>query len=112
MTKYFGHEIPVILVGCKADKRHDSNRIQELKKTNDRPIALEEVRSLRLVFLATLLQFLFQGIFLQNSIGAREYFECSAKTRDGVQDVFEAAARAALLVKSKKRRFRGGCVVL
>lgn len=35
-------------------------------------------------------------------IGATKYIECSARTGEGVRDVFEAATRAALLSKKKK----------
>lgn len=63
--------------------------------------------------LAPRLQRHFQGLFLQNRIGARDYLECSAKTGEGVRDVFRAAARAASLVRiEKKRGFMGRCVVL
>ena len=38
---------------------------------------------------------------MATKIQATAYIECSAKTRDGVQDVFEVAAKAAL-----QRRYR------
>lgn len=37
-------------------------------------------------------------------IGAIAYMECSAKTNEGVRDVFEYATRISLRVKSKKRK--------
>jgi Rho family, other len=43
-------------------------------------------------------------------IGARKYLECSALTGEGVDDVFEAATRAALLNREKSER--GGCCVI
>lgn len=48
VTHYCGSDIPVILVGCKQDTRCDSDRIQDLRKTNERIIAREEVRPLYL----------------------------------------------------------------
>ena len=36
-------------------------------------------------------------------IGAYSFCECSSKTREGVREVFEHAARASLLSKSSKR---------
>jgi hypothetical protein len=39
-------------------------------------------------------------------IGAWKYMECSAKTRQGISELFEAAARAALLRPNKKTRSR------
>lgn len=46
-------------------------------------------------------------------IGAYKYIECSAKTGEGVREVFEHAARAALMAnkhpgKNKKKK----CVIL
>lgn len=43
-----------------------------------------------------------QGEEVKKKIGARYYLECSAKTNDGVREVFEHATRAALLSKKGK----------
>jgi Ras family protein A len=44
-------------------------------------------------------------------IGAKHYLECSAKTGEGVREVFQYATRAALLSKGKKKS-KSGCLVL
>lgn len=51
-----------------------------------------------------------EGITTAREIGARKYLECSSLTGEGVDDVFEAATRAALLTFEK--RDRGGCCVI
>jgi GTPase SAR1 family protein len=43
-----------------------------------------------------------EGRAMAEKIGAYGYLECSAKTKDGVREVFETATRAALQVKKKK----------
>ena len=43
-----------------------------------------------------------QGEEVKKKIGARYYLECSAKTNEGVREVFEHATRAALLSKKGK----------
>lgn len=43
-------------------------------------------------------------------INAFGYLECSAKTKDGVREVFELATRAAL--QAKKRSKRSACLLL
>lgn len=42
---HFCQGLPVILVGCKKDLRRDPKTIEELRKTNQRPVTPEEVRS-------------------------------------------------------------------
>ena len=44
------------------------------------------------------------GEALKKKINAHKYLECSAKTNEGVREVFENATRAALLKKSKPKR--------
>ena len=48
---------------------------------------------------------------IAHQIGARKYLECSSLTGEGVDDVFEAATRAALL-KFEKSEGGGCCVIL
>lgn len=50
-----------------------------------------------------------EGEKMSEKIKAHSFFECSAKTREGVRQVFEAAARAAL--NHSKPRVKSGCRV-
>ncbi|KDQ57294.1 hypothetical protein JAAARDRAFT_207593 [Jaapia argillacea MUCL 33604] len=67
--------IPMLLVGCKRDLRRDRETIEALKKKGLRPVASDE------------------GIQLARAIGALHYFECSAKSGDGVKEVSDYALR-------------------
>ncbi|KAI5296237.1 Rho GTPase [Ascosphaera atra] len=51
-----------------------------------------------------------EGQDTATQIGARKYLECSSLTGEGVDDVFEAATRAALLKFEEKKS--GCCVIL
>jgi len=51
-----------------------------------------------------------QGEEIRKKIGAYKYLECSAKTNEGVREVFEHATRAALLTKKKSTHKK--CIVL
>ncbi|KAJ5083752.1 hypothetical protein N7456_013179 [Penicillium angulare] len=76
---HFCQGLPIILVGCKQDLRHDPKTIEELNKTSQSPVTAE------------------QGEEVRRKIGAYKYLECSARTNEGVKEVFESATRAALL---------------
>ncbi|KAG9092973.1 GTP-binding protein Rho1 [Ceratobasidium sp. UAMH 11750] len=76
---HFCQGLPIILVGCKKDLRRDPKTIEELRKTSQRPVTPEE------------------GMAVAQKIGARHYLECSAKSGEGVREVFQYATRAALI---------------
>jgi len=88
---HFCPKVPVMLIGCKKDLRRDQQTNDILRKQNQRPIAPE------------------QGQAVAQKIGARMYLECSARTGEGVREVFQHATRAALL---KPKRKRGICVIV
>jgi Ras family protein A len=89
---HFCSGLPIILVGCKKDLVADPKVIEDLKKLNQAPVSFEE------------------GQRVANKIGAYKFLWCSARTGDGVNEVFETAARAAL--DSKKKTGKKGCLLL
>ncbi|KAK3318243.1 P-loop containing nucleoside triphosphate hydrolase protein [Apodospora peruviana] len=85
--------VPIILVGLKKDLRQD-------------PVAIEEMRKKSLCFVSET-----AGEQTAKEIGARKYLECSSLSGEGVDDVFEAATRAALITFDKGEG-SGCCVIL
>jgi len=75
-----GPTIPVILVGCKADLRPSIAH----PNTPDNPCPWVTRE---------------KGERVANAIGARAYKECSALKIEGVDDVFETATRASMLMR-------------
>lgn len=55
-----------------------------------------------------------QGEEVRKKIGAYKYLECSARTNEGVREVFDSATRAALLktTKTKKGSGKSKCLIL
>lgn len=47
-----------------------------------------------------------EGVKMAEKINAFGFYECSAKTREGVRDVFEAAASASLLYLKPKKSLK------
>jgi len=90
-VKHFCPNVPIILVGNKKDLRNDNNTIHELQKMKQEPVKVEDGKS------------------MAEKISAFSYLECSAKTKDGVREVFETATLAALQVRKKKK---GKCALL
>ena len=107
-VKHFCPNVPIILVGNKKvcikfifkvlskinscqilrkqflfgfqDLRNDPNTIKELAKMKQEPVKPEDGRT------------------MAEKINAFAYLECSAKSKEGVREVFETATRAALQV--------------
>ncbi|KAF1967570.1 GTP-binding protein rho1 precursor [Bimuria novae-zelandiae CBS 107.79] len=89
---HFCQGLPIILVGCKKDLRFDQKTIEELHKTSQKPVTPEQAEDVR------------------KKIGAQKYLECSAKTNEGVREVFEHATRAALTTRKEKKK--KNCLIL
>jgi len=90
-VRHFCPGVPFVLVGCKKDLRHHPATIAELQKMSMSPVSHKEAKD------------------CAERIQAYAYLECSAKTKDNVQEVFEEATRAALAHKAKKG---GKCALL
>ena len=85
-VKHFCPNVPIILVGNKKDLRNDSSTLKELRRVNQIPVKSEDAQS------------------VATEINAFAYLECSAKTKDGVREVFEMAARAKPRAQKKAKR--------
>jgi Ras family protein A len=90
-VNHFCPTVPTVLVGCKSDLRDDERVVEELRKTNQKPVSPKE------------------GGDVKDKIFAREYLECSAKTGFGVREVFETATRLALETRQSRKR---KCLIL
>ncbi|KAK2165984.1 hypothetical protein NP493_1344g00004 [Ridgeia piscesae] len=84
----FCPKTPVVLVGTKTDLRGDRGAVKNLQARYLEPVSKLD------------------GAHLAARIRAHAYVECSAKTGEGVDGVFEVAAKAALRHKMAPRRRR------
>lgn len=92
-VKHFCPNVPIVLVGNKRDLRNDDYTIRELSRSKQSPVTYTE------------------GDQMASRIGAKGYLECSALTKEGVRQVFEAATKAALQRKPKRNQ-RKKCDIL
>jgi len=88
-VRHYCPGIPVVLVGTKKDLRTDPATLRDLAKSKQEPVTTEQGRSIK-----------------DQILDCVDYVECSAKTKEGVREVFEAATRAALGSKSTEN---AGC---
>jgi small GTP-binding protein len=89
-VRHFCGQCPVILVACKIDLRTDSHTIETLNRQGKKPVTTEEGRN------------------TAAQIKADAYMECSAKTREGVLNLFVHAARLSL-EKRPHRQLKRKC---
>ena len=85
-VRHFCGQCPVILVACKKDLRNDAETIFQLKQDDERPVTTDVGKQ----------------IAAKAKVDA--YMECSAKTREGVQELFVEAARLSFKKRSSHRR--------
>jgi len=90
---HFCEGTPLLLVGTKIDLRRDEQTRRMLGAQGQTPVTQE------------------QGGEMAREIGAK-YIECSAKTGQGVQDVFALALRESMKVKWGKMVKQRRCIVL
>lgn len=83
-VRHFCPNVPIVVVGNKKDVRNST----EFPDLIDKQITFD------------------QGYEMAQKINAYGYAECSAKTKDGVRDVFEMATRAAIHVKRRRTMCR------
>ncbi len=107
---HFCQGLPIILVGCKKDLRFDNKTIEELHKTSQKPVSPEQVSHALVPLHYTAFTNHFQAEDVRKKIGAQKYLECSAKTNEGVREVFEHATRAALITRPSGKKKK--CLIL
>lgn len=83
---------PVLLVGLKKDLRTNPDAIEEVRKRSGHFVDAKKAET------------------AARQMGAKKYLECSSLTGEGVDDVFEIATRASLLVDQPKKS--SCCVIL
>jgi len=101
---HFCARTPVILVGCKSDLRPPHANSIGLNGNAESASSSSPMEngggSGQYVTTE-------QGRRIAQQIGAREYKECSALKAEGVDDVFEAATRASMLIRDRVRHGGG-----
>jgi Ras family protein A len=90
-VRHFCGKCPVILIACKIDLRADSQTIAKMAAQGENPVTTEEGRKIAV------------------QVKADAYMECSAKTREGIHELFIHAARLSFKKRNRKKRHK--CVL-
>ena len=78
--------VPIIVVGTKRDLINDVDTLQRLRERNMSPLTYAD------------------GVKLAEEVKAIKYMECSSLTNEGVNEIFEEAARAAITHKENVKK--------
>ena len=79
---------PIVLVGTKLDLREDVASVDKMEEEQAPPITHA------------------QGLAMAEECKAAKYVECSAKTQEGLKDVFDEAIRAAFMYPRPRSKGR------
>ena len=82
---------PALLVGTKIDLRNDSRTIEKLKYNKQEPVTFE------------------QGTAKAQELKCVKYLECSAMTRQGIDEVINEAINVVIPPAIKKKK---GCFLM
>merc|ERR1712093_182372 len=88
--KHHCPNVPIILVGTKADLRNDESTLETLRKDGKSPITEEEANN------------------MVKELGALKYLECSALTRQGLKNVFDEVLTSVVCSQNTKGGKPGG----
>jgi len=91
-VQHYRPEAPMLLVGTQMDLRDDQATRDRLESRGLSPITHD------------------QGVSEAKKKGCKKYLECSAKTKEGVKDVFDEAIRSVLNKDKKPKQRR--CIFL
>lgn len=111
-------EVPYILVGTKTDIREEKmSAVEHMKHSTKGKLEDVDTDSLRPEdVLKDNIVTTRQGVEAAESIGAKDFLECSAMYRDGTRDVFEMAAKIALRRSPRRKKKHphgaGTCTIL
>lgn len=88
--------VPFILVGTELDMRNDPNVVKKKESEGVKVVTREK------------------GQAMADKLHARKYVECSARTQEGLKEVFDSAIRCAMQIKQEKKKDSGGgcCVIV
>ncbi|KAL9642884.1 hypothetical protein ABK040_010580 [Willaertia magna] len=95
-------ETPIVLVGTKKDLRDDPEFIKQLQEREQRPVSTKE------------------GEQMMGEVGASDFGECSARTQEGLREVFNKCIAVVLDPpqdktqgkKKNEKSGKGGCLIL
>ena len=93
-VRHFCPTAPIVLVGNKTDLRMDTATLERLDRAREEVVGEDE------------------GEKMADKIKAVAYRECSAKTREGVREVFETAVRATGVVGGVQGKKKRRCLLL
>jgi Rho family protein len=86
--------VPIVLVGLKRDLRVDAEEREQMRLRSMSFVEQQDAEA------------------VARTINAKRYIECSSLTGENVDDVFEAATRAAMVVRDSGDTESSRCCVI